>query len=153
MTTSDDGLRVEDAPDARDTAFLGEQIYAYNVAQTGYADGELLGIFVRDAAGAIMAGASGYTWGGALYVELLWVREDLRGAGYGSRLLAAAEAEGVRRGATVAFLDTHSFQAPMFYQRRGYTVYAVAEDLPHGHQKLFLRKSLAPEVPTLGAEE
>ncbi len=142
----DDQFTVEDAPDRRDTDFLSEQLYAFNVAQTGYADGQTLAVFARDAAGAIIAGASGFTWGGALFIEYLWVREDLRGAGYGARLLAAAEAEGLRRGATSAFLDTHSFQAPAFYQRHGYTVYATADDLPRGHRKFFLRKSLAPGV-------
>lgn len=140
----DDQITVEDAPDRADTDFLSEQLYAYNVAQTGYADGRALTVFARDAAGAIIAGASGFTWGGVLFIEYLWVREDLRGSGYGARVLAAAEAEGLRRGATSAFLDTHSFQAPAFYQRHGYTVYATAEDLPRGYRKFFLRKPLAP---------
>lgn len=137
-------LTIEEAPDPRDTTYLSEQLHAYNVARTGYTDGRLLGIFVRDTAGEIVAGLNGYTWGGALYVETLWVREDLRGAGYGSRLLAAAEAEAVRRGATTAFLDTHSFQAPAFYQHHGYTVFGAAEEWPRGYSKLFLRKPLAP---------
>jgi GNAT superfamily N-acetyltransferase len=153
MSIADDqNITVEDAPDRADTDFLSEQIYAYNVAQTGYADGRALAVFARDAAGAIIAGASGFTWGGALFIEYLWVREDLRGSGYGARLLAAAEAEGLRRGATVALLDTHSFQAPAFYQRHGYTIYATAEDLPRGHRKFFLRKSLAPGAVTPDGE-
>ncbi len=146
MSLPDDpNITIEDAPDRADTDFLSEQIYAYNVAQTGYADGRSLAVFARDAAGAILGGASGFTWGGALFIEYLWVRDDLRGSGYGARLLAAAEAEGRRRGATVALLDTHSFQAPGFYQRHGYTIYATAEDLPRGHRKFFLRKPLTPE--------
>lgn len=136
-------LVVEERPDQRDTAFLSERIYAYNVARTGHTDGRPLAIFVRDDAGAIMAGLSGFTWGGVMQIEDLWVREDARGQGWGSRLLARAEEEGVARGCHQVILDTHSFQAPAFYQARGYSIVGVAPDYPVGHQKIFLRKPLA----------
>jgi ribosomal protein S18 acetylase RimI-like enzyme len=136
-------LVVEDHPDQSDTAFLSEQIFAYNAARTGRSDGRSLAIFVRNDAGAILAGLSGFTWGDVMQVEYLWVREDLRGRGWGSRLLAQAEAEGVARGCHQVILDTHSFQAPGFYQAHGYSVFGVAPDYPVGHQKIFLRKPLA----------
>ena len=61
------------------------------------------------------------------FVETLWVREDLRRAGLGARLLATAEVEAVRRGCREMHLDTHSYQAPDFYHHRGY---AVIGELP-----------------------
>ena len=139
---ADTPLVIEDRPDQGDTTFLSEQIFAYNAARTGRGDGRSLAIFVRDDAGAILAGLSGYTWGGVMQIEYLWVREDLRGRGWGSRLLARAEAEGVARGCQQVILDTHSFQAPAFYQAHGYSVFGVAPDYPPGHEKIFLRKPL-----------
>ncbi len=55
-----------------------------------------------------------------LEVEFLYVAEDMRGRGLGSRLLAhvedAARKDGLRR----VLLNTYSFQAPGFYEKHGY---------------------------------
>lgn len=140
---ADDGLAIEEHPSPADRTFLEDRLYDFNVAAARIADGRLLGIFLRDDDGAIAAGLYGWTWGGCLEIDLLWVREDRRGRGYGSRLVAAAEAEAIRRGCRRALLDTHSFQAPGFYQKLGYEIYAALDDYPNGHKKYYLRKSLA----------
>jgi len=129
-------------PDPADVRFLNDQINAFNVARTGFDDGRLLAILLRDAAGAILAGLYGWTWGGCLDVRDLWVREDLRGRGYGTRLLAAAEAEARARGCRVATLDTHSFQAPGFYRKHGYVEVGMVEGYPSGACKYWFRKAL-----------
>jgi GNAT superfamily N-acetyltransferase len=135
-------LTIEDAPDEADVAFVAERIAAYNIAETGYDDYRPLGIFVRGDTGAIVAGLTGFTWGGQLKVEFLWVHERLRGQGYGSRLLAAAEREALARGCQTVTLDTHSFQAPAFYAKLGYTPCGQADDSPPGHQHLYFTKRL-----------
>ena len=138
---SDPPFTFEMAPDAEDIQFLENQIYRFNVAATGIEDGNLLAIVIRDG-DAIRAGIYGFTWAGTLEVKVLWVRDDLRGQGYGTRLLAAAEEEAIRRGCFQSILDTHSFQAPEFYRRLGYEIYGEVPDYPPGHRKLYLRKSL-----------
>src|SRR5579883_1242120 len=84
-------LEVDDDPDPRDAELLNEGLYRYNRAHTGFADGSSLGVFLRDREGIIVGGAYGYTWGGCLDVKYLWVEDQLRHSGYGTRLLRAAE--------------------------------------------------------------
>ena len=72
----------------------------------------------------------------------LWIREDLRGCGYGHRLLTLLEDAARQHGAKNAYLDTFSFQAPDFYQKHGYQVFGTLKDFPVGHKRYYLRKQL-----------
>ena len=132
VSDADNGLRER----------LDKEINAFNVAVTGYADGRLLGIAVRDDSGDLLAGLSGWTWGGCGYIELLWVRSDRRGSGLGARLLAAAEEEIARRGCDQVALSTHSFQAPGCYARFGYQECGRTPGYPRGHDSIHLVKRL-----------
>jgi ribosomal protein S18 acetylase RimI-like enzyme len=138
----DENLVVNVEPAIEDVQFLQEHLHEHNVAQTGYDDGEWLALFIRDAHQRIQAGLYGSTWGGCCYIRYLWVHEDWRGQGYGTKLMHAAEHEAQRRGCDAIILDTHNFQAPGFYQKLGYEVFAVLEDYPRGHRNYYLRKRL-----------
>jgi GNAT superfamily N-acetyltransferase len=92
--------------------------------------------------GEIAGGLIGETYWNWLYVNLLFVREELRGRGYGHRLLTMAEQSARAHGATDAYLDTFSFQAPEFYKCHGYQIFGELKDFPPGHQRYFLMKQL-----------
>jgi len=77
-----------------------------------------------------------------MHIDYLCVQESARGQGLGSRLLQAAEAEALRRQCRYCHLETHEFQAPAFYAKHGYAVFARLEGLPPGHEKIFLKKEL-----------
>lgn len=90
----------------------------------------------------LVGGAAGYTHWGWLFVSHLWVTDELRGDGLGSRLMREIESAAVRRGAGLAHLDTYDFQALGFYERLGYEQFAELKDYPHGHSRHFLKKRL-----------
>jgi len=138
-----DDLLIESQPAAADVEFLDDRLYDYNIAQTGYQDGQRLTIFVRDAQQTIRAGLDGWTWGGSGEIRSLWVDMALRGQGVGAKLMQAAEREARGRGCRQLMLGSFSFQAPQFYQSLGYEVFAVLDDHPHGHRLYMLYKRLA----------
>ena len=135
------GLVVSDAGDGL-RARLDEEINSFNAGVTGWTDGRLLSISARGHGGDLRAGLFGWTWGGCGYIDLLWVREDCRGSGLGTRLLATAEEEITRRGCDQVALSTHSFQAPGFYARFGYTECGRTPGYPRGHDQIHLVKRL-----------
>ncbi len=133
---------VTETPTAEDLAVIGGRLTAFNEADVGPADRRLLAVVVRDEAGSIVAGVSGYTAWGWLYVQWLWVAEEQRGAGLAGRMLAAAETDAKARGCHGAYIDTFSPVALKTYQRAGYLPFGALEDFPPGRTRTFLQKRL-----------
>jgi GNAT superfamily N-acetyltransferase len=133
-------LSIEDAPTPEDVDTVRRNLYDFNCRHAGEDNYRPLAVYLRDEAGAIAAGLSAVTFWGWLYVELLWVREDLRGQGIGGRLLETAEREAIQRGCDGVFLDTQSFQAPAFYKDRGYAIFGELPNMPEGHTRYYLAK-------------
>ena len=133
------------SPDPTEVQIVREGLDAYDAQQGAPVDWVPLALFLRDAWGTIVGGLTGGTYWGWLYVARLWIDERLRGQNYGSRLLAEAEQEALRRGCHHAYLDTQDFQALPFYQKRGYIIFGVLEDMPIGHTRYSLQKKLRPD--------
>ena len=133
-------IRVGDAAEVE--AFLAARIYEYNADATGYRDAESFAALHHDAAGAVEAGVSGYTWGGCCYVSYLWVTRASRGKGLGSALLDAVERHAGSKRCRLILVSSHSFQAPGFYARKGYQLVARIDDHPVGHWSAIFVKRL-----------
>ena len=140
---SADGIAVTDARDGLSDT-LAERINRFNADVTGFDDGRSLSVARRGPDGGLEGGLTGWSWGGCCYIEYLWVRDDLRGAGLGSRLLAAAETEARARGCFQMVVFSHTFQAPDFYRRHGYVEYGRTENSPRGHADVHFTKELRP---------
>ena len=125
-------LVVEDDPDPRDLALLEEKLAAAAVAAVGVGDEEEFGIFVRDGAGRIVAGASGSVWGGCCQMHTLWVDGPQRGHGLATELMTKAEAVARRRGCRLIMGLTYDVLTKGFYDRLGYRTVGIIEDCPGG---------------------
>ena len=144
MTLPSIDIRVGDCRELEE--FLSERIYEFNSAATGRFDGESFGAAQRDASGAVLAGISGFTWGGCCFVSYLWVAQEHRGTGLGGALLKVFEKHAADKGCTIAFVSSHSFQSPGFYKKMGYEEQAVINDYPVGHTDVFFAKRLAADA-------
>lgn len=136
-------LEVTAEPLPRDLAFVGEGLTAFNDGDVGASGRKTLAVFVRDDAGAIVAGISGYTAWGWLYVQWLWVDEKLRGRRIAAGMLEAAEREALARGCQAAWIDTFNPTAAKVYQRQGYQPFGTLADFPLGRNRIFLQKKLS----------
>jgi GNAT superfamily N-acetyltransferase len=140
--SADYQIRYVDKPDDSVWECVGGGIRNYNIQQAGDSGHRSLCFVLYAPDGKIAGGLIGETYWGWLYINLLFVKEELRGQGYGIRLLTLAEDEARQRGVEHAYLDTFSFQAPEFYKQYGYQVFGELKDFPAGHQRYFLTKQL-----------
>lgn len=135
-------IEIETSPILEDQQVILNGLRQHNDSYVP-AGGDLsFAVFLRDAVGEIAGGVLARAGRGWLKVGTLWLAAGLRGQGYGTRLLTAAEAEGRRHGCHSAYLDTFSFQAPAFYEKCGYEIFGILDNFPEGQQRYFMRKSL-----------
>jgi GNAT superfamily N-acetyltransferase len=121
---------------------IGPAISEYNTQQAGDDASHPVCYLLVGRDEAIVGGVIGVVYWDWFSVDLLWVRQDLRGRGFGHRLLAQAEEEARQHGAKNAHLDTFTFQAPDFYRDHGYRVFGELPDFPAGHQRYYMTKEL-----------
>jgi GNAT superfamily N-acetyltransferase len=120
---------------------IGPALNAFNDVATGYTDRQPLNVIVRETPdGPIIGGILGRTSLGLLFVELVYLPQQLRGTGLGAQMMAMVEAEARRRGCKGGVLFTITFQAPGFYQRLGWEVFGTIPCDPPGTARVFLRK-------------
>ena len=135
-------IEVTATPDPADLARVGDGLAAFNDADVGPSGRLPLAVFLRDQAGKVVGGISGYTAWGWLYVQWLWLDEGQRGQGAAGRMLEAAETEARARGCHGAWIDTFNPVALRAYQRAGYTIFGALPEFPRGRARTFLRKDL-----------
>ena len=122
--------------------FVRESLAKFNDAKVGEDGHTPINLVEYNEVGEVIGGIIGGTYWGWMYIDILWVREDFRKKGIGTKLLAKAEEEAVCRGCHHVHVDTMSWQAPNFYKKHGYEVIGVLPDIPKGHQKYLLMKAL-----------
>lgn len=133
---------VEASSSPEDKGIVMRGLRSYNISQAGDPDVQQLNVFLRDETETVVGGLLCLTYWGWLSIETIWITDFLRRKGYGTKLVATAEAEALKRGCRHAILDTYSFQARSFYEHLGYETFGVLENFPAGHQRVFMRKTL-----------
>jgi GNAT superfamily N-acetyltransferase len=132
----------EESPNSEDVNVVRQGLGRFNRETGGIANFKELTLFVKDTAGQTVGGLLGYSLGTWLHIETLWLDESIRGRGYGTRLLQRAEEEAVARGCCVVDLTTFDFQAPRFYEKKGYMAFGELTEVGAEHSVYFFRKYL-----------
>jgi GNAT superfamily N-acetyltransferase len=98
-------------------------------------------VVLRDEDGSVRGGAHGVVRMGAVEIRSVWVDGDLRGRGFGAKIIRAVEDEARRLGARAALLDSYEFQARGFYERLGYKPFGSFV-YPDGVSRCYLSRDL-----------
>lgn len=136
-------IEICDQPNPEAECVLGKGLAAFNEGITGFNDRLALSVLLKHPeTGHILGGISGKTSLGMAFLDLFHLPDALRGSGLGSQLLQAFEDEARRRGCLNAVLYTLSFQAPGFYEKRGWVRFGEIPCAPEGSSRVFLSKVL-----------
>lgn len=98
---------------------------------------------VEDEDGEIIAGilSKMYCWN-CLYIDVLWVKEEYRKEGLGTKILKEIEKTAKDKGCYLVHLDTFDFQAKDFYIKQGYEIFGTLDDCPQGHKRYYMKKNI-----------
>ncbi len=138
----EDNFEISDNPDANDIKTLESGLTNSTPPHVESRNYKPLAIFLRNEEGKIVAGIEGSTYWQWLNIRLLWVADDLRGNGTGSKLVKKAEEIARNRGCHSSVVDTFTFQAHKFYKKLGYTEFGALKDFPSDHDRIYLSRKL-----------
>lgn len=128
--------------DTESQAAIVAGLGAYSRSRIGPDQTRTLWVVCRDEHGVLLGGVRCLVMWHWMLVDWLWIVEEHRGADLGATLLRRAEQAGIADGCTDALLNTFSFQAPEFYRRQGYGVFGQLDDMPAGHTRYWMSKTL-----------
>lgn len=110
---------------------------------------EKQGIFYEDMSfclkndqGEMIAGVVAIRKGQFIDLQYLWVHEGYRKEGLGSSILNEVEKRAKEKGATRVSIETFGFQAPKFYPRHGYTLFAEAKNCVDEYSRYYFTKEI-----------
>lgn len=132
---------VDYAPTEADNAVVREGIIASIEKIIGERD-KVFSIFLKNDLGKVFGGIQAFLGTESVYIDVLWVEENLQKQGYGTKLLDAVEQEAIKNGCVLSLVDTWDFQAEKFYLKNGYERVGELKNYSLGHSKIFLRKNL-----------
>lgn len=133
---------AEGEPNPEDKKALVEGMLSYHASNGHPRKSEIFSIILKDKSEKVLGGVIvSFLWN-AMEIQTLWVDELLRDKGYGTKLMTMVEEEAIKRGCTIAYTNTFSWQAPEFYEKLGYILYGKLDNFPKGNSLSYFYKNL-----------
>src|SRR5687768_5966646 len=99
-------VELSERPRPDDARVVTEGLLAFNRAVIGEPNETQLGVFVRDDAGRVIGGLLGHVRWRWVYVAKLWLPDELRGRGVGTRVMHEVERYAREHDCLGIYLDT-----------------------------------------------
>ena len=135
-------FRITNDGNQSDRKEIKDMLEAYNTAHGAKSELTPVAVYYEDEKGLKKAGVTGHVFGNWLFIEFLFVSEELRGLGIGKKLITLAEENAKAHGCKYAFVSTNGFQAPGFYPKMGYVTRFSIDEFPRDGKKFYFTKEL-----------
>ena len=136
-------MSYETNPSQEDIQVLYDGLKEHMLAKRNLKPIRFFGYFIKDETGKIVGGCNGDILYGCLYVGTLWVEESLRGQGYGTKLMQAAESLAKESECSFMAVNTMDWEALDFYKNLGFYVELERRGFDKDSIFYFLRKDLS----------
>ena len=135
-------MSYEENPKQEDIQILYDGLKDHMIAKRNLSPIRFFAYYIKDDDGKIVGGCNGDILYGCLYVGTLWVDASLRGKGYGTKLMQAAEQLGKDSKCNFMAVNTMDWEALDFYKKLGYSVELERKGFEKDSIFYFLRKEL-----------
>ena len=125
-----------------DSNYVRNKLIEFNSQNVPNGRYEEINICLKNDNAEIIAGLNSVICWNWMEIDILWVHNDYRKQGYGTKLLEEAEKISREKNCSFIKLNTFSFQAPEFYKKYGYKIIAVIENAPNKFKHYYLKKEL-----------
>ena len=132
----------ETDPKPEDVQILSNGIMANAKKIKGFKPLEFFAFFIRDNNDDIVGGCNGTNLYGCLYVDQLWVNDELRGKGFGKQLMLEAEHHAIRSQCHFMAVNTMDWEALDFYKKLGFEVEFERRGFDKNSVFYYMRKDL-----------
>lgn len=133
-------ISYEANPTSEDIQLLNDGIMHQAKEKKGMSQLNFFAFFIRDEDNNIVGGCAGDNMYGCLYVGQLWVKETLRGMGYGTKLMQKAETLAKESHCNFIAVNTFDWEALDFYKKLGFHVEFERKGFDKDSIFYFLRK-------------
>ncbi|APU59819.1 GNAT family N-acetyltransferase [Clostridium botulinum] len=137
---------IRESSSEEEVDLIVDRIVEYNLSKVpGKQEVPLLCInrVIEDTNGEIIAGilSKMYCWN-CIYIDVLWIKEQYRKDGLGTKLLKEVEKIAKEKDCHLIHLDTFDFQAKDFYIKHGYEIFGILDQCPENHKRYFMKKNI-----------
>ena len=134
--------KINGEPKPEDKKVMVDGMLAYHANNGHPRKTEIYSILLKDKENNVKGSVIvTFLWNG-MHIDSLWIDESIRNQDWGSKLMKMVEEEGIKKGCTIAYTDTFTWQAPKFYEKLGYEMYGKLNDFPKGNSLCYFVKKL-----------
>lgn len=133
---------INGKPSVEDQKIMIDGLLAYHASKGHPRKTENYSVILKDKNNKILGLVIvSFLWTG-MHIDSLWIDEQVRNQDWGSKLMKLVETEAIKRGCTISYTDTFTWQAPGFYEKLGYKLYGKLENFPKDNSLSYYSKSL-----------
>jgi GNAT superfamily N-acetyltransferase len=135
------GFTLDTAVTGEDLKILHNGLHQAVVQHVGDGyKGTRIRLVIKNPEGELIGGLSAWTTLQNLIFDAIWIEQEYRGRGLGTKLMLEMEKIARKNGCIASQASCFSFQAPGFFEKMGYKTLGISDGYPSPNREFYLVK-------------